>query len=87
MKYLPLVKTLALGRPYALGTLLFASVYQAMSKYVFDEPYHRFGGALWFVQLWLFPYFPKHSDREPTSFKTLGFHVVHSLSTMPSNDS
>ena len=40
MVYLPLVKTLILGRPYALGTLLLASVYQAMSKYVSDEPYH-----------------------------------------------
>ena len=27
MEYLPLAKTLALGRPYALGTLLLASVY------------------------------------------------------------
>ena len=40
MKYLPLAKALALGRPYALGTILLASIYQAMSKYVFDEPYH-----------------------------------------------
>ena len=49
MDYLPLAKTLALGQLYALGTLLLASIYQAMSKYVFDEPYHRVGGALWFV--------------------------------------
>ena len=40
MEYLPLAKTLALGLPYALGTLLVASVYQVMSKYVSDEPYH-----------------------------------------------
>ena len=32
MKYLPLAKTLALGQSYALGTLLLASVYQAMCK-------------------------------------------------------
>ena len=38
MEYLPLAKTLTLGRPYALGTLLLASVYQVMNKYVFDEP-------------------------------------------------
>ena len=36
MEYLPLAKTLALGLPYALDTLLLASVYQAMSKYVSD---------------------------------------------------
>ena len=40
MVYLPLAKTLILGWPYALGTLLLASVYQAMSKYISDEPYH-----------------------------------------------
>ena len=51
MEYLPLARTLALGRPYALGTLLLVSVYQAMCKYVFDEPYHKVGGDLWFVQI------------------------------------
>ena len=49
MEYLSLVKSLALGRPYALGTIRLASIYQAMSKYVFDEPYHHVGGALWFM--------------------------------------
>ena len=83
MEYLPLAKTLALGRPYALGTLFLGFVYQAMSKYVFDEPYHRVGGALWFVQMWLFAYFPKLSNRKPTSYKTLGLHVTHSMLTMP----
>ena len=76
MEYLPLVKTLALGRPYSLGTLLLASVYQAMSKYVCDEPYHKVGGALWFIQMWFFAYFPELSDREPTSYKTLGLYVM-----------
>ena len=57
-----------------------------MSKYVYDEPYHKVGGALWFVQMWFFAYFPELFDREPTSYKTLGLHVVHSLRTMPSND-
>ena len=57
MGYLPLAKTLALGQSYALGTLLLVSVYQAMCKYVSEEPYHRVG-ALWFVHMWLFAYFP-----------------------------
>ena len=84
MEYLPLTKTLALGRPYALGTLLLASVYQAMSKNVFHDPYHKVGGFLWFVHMWLFVYFPELSDREPTSYKTLGLHVAHSLSIIRS---
>ena len=46
MEYLSLAKILALDRSCALGSLLSASVYQAMSKYVFDEPYHRVGSAL-----------------------------------------
>ena len=62
------------------------TLYQAMSKYVSDEPYHRASGALWFVQLWLFAYFQKLSDKELTSFKSLRLYVVHSLSTMPSDD-
>ena len=86
MEYLPLAKTLSLSWPYVLGTLLLASVYQAMSKYVFDEPYHKVGGALWFVQMWFFAYFPKFSNREPTSYKTLELHVMHSLCKMQSDD-
>ena len=86
MEYLPLVKTIALSRPYALGTLLLTLVYQAMSKYVFDYPYHKVGGALWFIQMWFFAYFLELSDREPTSYKTLGLHVTYSLRTMPSDD-
>ena len=57
MDYLPLVKTLVIGRPYALGTLLLASVYHAMNNYISDEPYHQVGSAFWFVQMWLFAYF------------------------------
>ena len=30
--------------------------------------------------------FPKISNKEPTSFKTLGLHVVNSLRIMPSDD-
>ena len=49
MEYLPLAKSLALGRAYVLGTIVLVPVYQAMSKYVSNEPYHCVGGALWFV--------------------------------------
>ena len=86
MEHLPLAKTHALGKPYALGTLLLALFYQAMSKYVSDEPYHKVGGSLWFVQMWFFTYFPELSDREPTSYKTLELHVTHSLRMISSYD-
>ena len=36
--------------------------------------------------MWVFAYFPELSDKKPISFKTLGFHVVHSLCTMLSDD-
>ena len=86
MEYLLLEKTLALSRFYALGTLLLVLVYQVTSKYVSDELYHKVGGTLWFVQMWLFAYFIELSDREPTCYKTLGLRVVNSLRTMLSND-
>ena len=86
MEYLLLAKTLALGQPYALGTILLASIYQALSKYVSNEPYHRVGGTLWFVQIWLFAYFQELSGQNPTSFKNLGLHVMRSLCTMPFDD-
>ena len=59
MEYLPLARALAIGRPYALGTILLASLYQSMGKYVSEIPYQRVGGALWFVQIWLFANFPR----------------------------
>ena len=86
MEYLPLAKLLVLGRSYALGTILLTSAYQALSKYVSDEPYHRVGCALWFVQTWLFAYFPEFSSYDITSLKTLGLHVMRSLRTMPFDD-
>ena len=38
------------------------------------------------VHMWLFAYFPKLLDKEPTSYKTLGLYVVHSLHMMPFDD-
>ena len=57
-----------------------------MSKYVYDEPYHKVSSHLWFIQMWFFAYFPELLDREPTFYKTLGLHVAHSLRMMPSDD-
>ena len=62
------------------------SIYQAVSKYVYDEPYHKVGGAWWFIQMWFFAYFLELSEREHTFYKTLGLHVAHSLHTMPFDD-
>ena len=50
MEYLPLARDLNIGRPNALGTILLASLYQSMGKYVSELPYQRVGGAVWFVR-------------------------------------
>ena len=39
MESLPLARALSIGRPYALGTILLASLYQSMGKYVSEPPY------------------------------------------------
>ena len=36
--------------------------------------------------MWLFAYFPELLDKEPTSYKTFGLYVVHSLHMMPFDD-
>ena len=46
MEYLPLARAFSIGRPYALGTIFLASLYQALGKYLTKVPYHRVGGAL-----------------------------------------
>ena len=58
VEYLPLARALAIGQPYASSTIFLASLYQAMGKYVTEAPYLRIGEALWFIQIWLFAYFP-----------------------------
>ena len=51
MDYLPLARAFAIRRPYALDIIFLASLYQAMGKYVTKVPYHRVGGALWFLKI------------------------------------
>ena len=41
MDHLPLIRAFAIGRPYALGTIFPASLYQSMGKYVTEVPYNR----------------------------------------------
>ena len=67
-------------------SILVINSYLFKKKIVSDEPYHNVGGALWFIQMWFFAYFPKLSDKKPTSYTTLGLHVSHSLRTMPFDD-
>ena len=43
MEYIPLARALAIGWPYGLGTVLLASLYQSMGKYVSELPYQRVG--------------------------------------------
>ena len=51
MEHLPLARALTIGWPYALGTIFLASLYQDIGKYVTEIPYHRVGGAPWFVHI------------------------------------
>ena len=39
LEYLPMARALAIGLPYALGTIPLASLYQTMGKYVSELPY------------------------------------------------
>ena len=85
IEYLPMAKALAIGRPYALGTILLASLYQSMGKYVSEIPYQRVGGVLWFIQIWLFAYFPELSDVDSFPSMSLGLSATQSIRTISSN--
>ena len=85
MEYLPLDRALAIGRPYVLGTIFLASLYQAMGKYVTEVPYHRVGRALWFEQIWIFAYFLELSGADSSPSMSLGLSTTQSIRTIYSN--
>ena len=85
MEYLPLARALIIGQPYALGTILLASLYQSMGKYVSELPYQRVEGALWFVHIWLFAYFLKLSGVDSFPSMSLGLSTAQSIRTISSN--
>ena len=85
IEYLPLARALAIGKPYALGTILLASLYQSIGKYVSELPYQRVEGALWFVQIWLFAYFPKLSGVDSFPSMSLGLSATQSIRTISSD--
>ena len=43
MEYLPLARVISIWQPYAFGTILLASLYQSMGKYVSELPYQSVG--------------------------------------------
>ena len=75
-------RALAIGLPYSLGTILLASLYQYMGKYVSEIPYQRVRGALWFVQIWLFAYFPELSSVDSFPSMSLGLSAAQSIRTI-----
>ena len=79
MEYLPLARAFTIGRPYSLGTIFLASLYQAMGKYVTEVPYHRVGGSLWFVQIWLYAYFLELSGVDSFPSMSLGLSAAQSI--------
>ena len=85
MEYLPLGMALAIGQPYALGTIFLASLYQALGKYVIEVPYHRVGGVLWFVQIWLFAYFPELLGVDSFPSMSLGLSAAQSIRIISTN--
>ena len=85
MENAPLARALAIGRPYSLGTILLISLYQYMGKYVSEIPYQRVGGALWFVQIWLFTYFPELSGVDSFLSMSLGLSAAQSIRTISSD--
>ena len=71
-----MARALAIGRPYALGTIFLASLYQAMGKYVTKIPYHKVGGAIWFVHILLFAYFLMLSSADSFPSMSLGLSAA-----------
>ena len=51
-------------------------------KYVNWLPYQGVGGALWFVQIWLFPYFPELSGADSFPSMSLSLTVAQSIRTI-----
>ena len=47
-----------------------------------EIPYQRVGRALWFVQIWLFAYFPELSGADFFSSMSLGLSVAQSIRTI-----
>ena len=80
-----MARAFAIERPYALGTFFLASLYQAMGKYVTKVPYHRVGGALWFVQIWLFAYFLELSSVDSFPSLPLGLSTTQSIRIISTN--
>ena len=85
MEYLPLARAIAIGRSYALGTILLASLYQSVGKYVIELPYQRVGEALWFVQILLSAYFPELPSVDSFPSMSLGHGAAQSIKTISSD--
>ena len=84
-EYLPLAKALAIRRPYSLGTIFLASLFQDMGKYVTKVPYHWVRKTLWFVQIQLFAYFPELSSADSFTSMSLGISAAQSIKTIPTD--
>ena len=84
MEYLPLARAFSIGRPYALGTIIWASLYQSVGKYVSEIPYQRVRGSFWFVRIWLFAYFSELLGADSFPSMSLGLSVAQSIRTLSS---
>ena len=50
-----------------------------------EVPYHRVGEALWFVQVWIFAYFPELLDTDSFPSMSLRLSAAQSIRTMSTN--
>ena len=56
-----------------------------MGKYVTEEPYDRVRGALCFLQIWTFAYFPEISGVDSFPLMSLGLSATQSIRTISTN--
>ena len=50
-----------------------------------EIPYQRVEGALWFVQIWLFAYFPELSSANSFPSMSLGLSAAQCIKTISSD--
>ncbi|XP_075496156.1 uncharacterized protein LOC142533314 [Primulina tabacum] len=59
MEYLALARSLSVGHVHGLGVMFLGSLYHWSNVAVNDAPLSKLSGAMWFLQMWLFSYFPE----------------------------
>jgi hypothetical protein len=73
--YLPIAMALANKHKLALAPFFLGFVYRAMFLFT-TEPKDSIGGALWFIQLWAYAYFPQLAPKlDPSVLSRISFYA------------